>query len=404
VEEVLEKMSILFVHRYYFPDSPPYASILKDMRGMQAFQGGHVDILASQPSYKSEDKSKVIAWKVKDDLGIVRRLPVFKSNNQKINKAFNFFWFPFLSFWVVLFGKEYKVVTVSTAPPILLAFSVALACKIRGMKLVYHCMDIHPEIGRISGEFKREWVFNFLIKLDQFTCRVASRIIVLSGDMKQSLMQRGGALQNKIEIINNYNLGDNQLDKQNFFNQNDGKFRIVFAGNIGRFQNLDVLVTALCQANKKANVQLIFVGEGAALNQLKNMVKELKLEEFVQFIPHQPLEIAKKIIKDSQIAIVSLQEEIIHYAYPSKTMTYLSLGIPILALVEGESELAETIINHNLGFVCSPKDMKNLSDVISNLDKKIQSIEKSNIQKYFNRTFSKSEFQLKFLHLIEAIL
>ena len=398
-------MSVLLIHRYYYPDSPPYASILKNMREMLASQGGCVDILASQPSYKSIDKSKVVAWKIKDDLGIVHRLPVLKSNNQKINKVFNFFWFPFLSFWVVLFGKKYKVVTVSTAPPVLLAFSVALACKIRRMKLVYHCMDVHPEIGQIAGEFNKEWVFNFLIKLDQFTCRAASRIIVLSGDMKQSLLQRDDTLQNKIEIINNYNLGSNQLlVKQNFFNQNDGKFRIVFAGNIGRFQNLDILVTALSRANSKANMQLVFVGEGTALDQLKNLVQELKLEGFVQFIPHQPICIAKKIIKDSQIAVVSIQEKIIHYAYPSKTMTYLSLGTPILALVEKESELAETIINHNLGFVCSPKDIESLSNVISNLSNEIQSIDKSNIQKYFKGAFSKDKFQSKLLNTIESIL
>jgi len=305
----------------------------------------------------------------------------------------------------VLFGKKYKVVTVSTAPPVLLAFSVALACKIRRMKLVYHCMDVHPEIGQIAGEFNKEWVFNFLIKLDQFTCRAASRIIVLSGDMKQSLLQRDDTLQNKIEIINNYNLGSNQLlVKQNFFNQNDGKFRIVFAGNIGRFQNLDILVTALSRANSKANMQLVFVGEGTALDQLKNLVQELKLEGFVQFIPHQPICIAKKIIKDSQIAVVSIQEKIIHYAYPSKTMTYLSLGTPILALVEKESELAETIINHNLGFVCSPKDIESLSNVISNLSNEIQSIDKSNIQKYFKGAFSKDKFQSKLLNTIESIL
>ena len=404
MEEVLGEMSALLIHRYYSPDSPPYASILKDMRGMLAPHGGCVDILASQPSYKSIDKSKVVAWKIKDDLGIVYRLPVLKSNNQKINKVFNFFWFPFLSFWVVLFGRKYKVVTVSTAPPVLLAFSVALACKIRRMKLVYHCMDVHPEIGQIAGEFNKEWVFNFLIKLDQFTCRVASSIIVLSGDMKQSLLQRDDTLQNKIEIINNYNLGGDQLVKQNFFDQNDGKFRIVFAGNIGRFQNLDILVTALSRANNKANMQLVFVGEGVALDQLKNLVQELKLERFVQFIPHQPIGIAKKIIKDSQIAVVSIQEKIIHYAYPSKTMTYLSLGIPILALVERESELAKTIINHNLGFVCSPKDIESLSNVISNLNNEMQSIDKSNIQKYFRDTFSKDEFQSKLLNTIGSIL
>lgn len=397
-------MSVLLIHRYYYPDSPPYASILKDMRGMLALHSRCVDIIASQPSYKSIDKSNFAAWKIKDDLGSVHRLPVYRSSNTKINKMFNFFWFPFLSFWTVLLGKKYNVVIVSTAPPVLLAFSVALACKIRRMKLVYHCMDIHPEIGQISGEFKISWVFGILKKLDLFTCRVAISIIVLSNDMKKSLMQRDEALQNKIEIINNYNLGDSQLGRQNFFDQNDGKFRIVFAGNIGRFQNLDILVTALSRVNNKGNIQLNFVGEGAALDQLKNLVQNLKLESFVQFIPHQPVSIAKKIIKDSQIAVVSVQENIINYAYPSKTMTYLSLGIPILAIVEKESELAKTIINHNLGFVCPPKDIDNLSNVISNLNNVVQSFEKSNIKKYFRSAFSKDEFQSKLSNIMETIL
>ena len=91
MEEVLGQMRVLLVHRYYFPDSPPYASILKDMRGILALQSECVDILASQPSYKSIDKSKVVAWKIKDDLGIVHRLPVLKSNNQKLTKCLIFF-------------------------------------------------------------------------------------------------------------------------------------------------------------------------------------------------------------------------------------------------------------------------------------------------------------------------
>lgn len=392
------------IHRFYSPDSPPYASILEDMRGMLAHCGEHVDILTSQPSYKSVDNVKALEWKTKDETGVVYRLPVFKLNNQKINKVLNFFWFPFIVFWFVLFGKKYKAVTVSTAPPVLLAFSVALACKIRGMKLVYHCMDIHPEIGRISGEFKKKWVFSFFKKLDQFTCRVASRIIVLSQDMKQSLLQRDGSLQDKIEIINNYNLGDEQLREQAFFDPSDGKFRVVFAGNIGRFQNLDFLVKALAQADKAHSIQLVFVGEGAALNQLKSLVQELKLEEFVQFIPHQPKEVAKKIIKDSQVAVVSLQEEVIRYAYPSKTMTYLSLGIPVLALVEEDSELAETLIKHRLGWVCSPRNLSKLSELFSSLSETSHKFDEKTIQSFFDENLSKEQFAPRFLSLMKGII
>lgn len=397
-------MSVLLIHRFYSPDSPPYASILKDMRGMLATQVECVDILTSQPSYKSVDKSRALERKTKDDLGVIYRLPVFKFNNQKISKALNFFWFPFIVFLFVLFGKRYKAVTVSTAPPVILAFSVALVCKIRRMKLVYHCMDIHPEIGRISGEFKKRWVFNFLKKLDVFTCRVASRIIVLSTDMKQSLLQRDESLQDKIDIINNYNLGGGQLGKHAFFDPNDGKFRIAFAGNIGRFQNLDFLVKALAHADQVSNIQLVFVGEGVALKQLKSLVRELNLGEQVQFIPHQTVDVAKKIIKDSQIAVVSLQEKVIRYAYPSKTMTYLSLGVPVLALVEEDSELAKTLMKHQLGWVCSPKNLSKMSDLFLEVGQSNCLFDEGAIQKFFESKFSKQNFKSNFLGLMKDII
>lgn len=397
-------MSVLLIHRFYFPDSPPYASILEDMRGMLASFEENVDILSSKPSYKSVDVSKSLPLKNKDNLGVIYRLPVFKFNNQKINKSLNFFWFPYIVFWFLLFGKKYKVVTVSTAPPVLLAFSVALACKLRGMKLVYHCMDIHPEIGKISGEFKKKWVFYFLKKMDMFTCRVASRVIVLSCDMRHSLLQRDEGLADKVEIINNYNLGGAQLGEQSFFDPSDGKFRIVFAGNIGRFQNLDVLIKALALSNGADSIQLVFVGEGAALNQLKSLALDFNLEESIQFIPHQPVEVAKKIISDSQIAVVSLQEEVIRYAYPSKTMTYLSLGVPMLALVEEDSELAELLTGQKLGLVCSPKDITKMSVLFSQLNEAVNKLDKNVIQSFFDKNMSKAQFESRFISLMKGIM
>lgn len=397
-------MNVLLIHRFYSPDSPPYAAILEDMREMLSSQFECVDILASQPSYKSVDMSKTYDCKVKDGLGVVYRLPVFKFNNQKVNKALNFFWFPFIAFWFVLFGKKYKAVMVSTSPPVLLAFSVALACKIREMKLVYHCMDIHPEIGKISGEFKTKWLFNFLKRLDQFTCRVASRIIVLSKDMLQSFLQRDLSLQEKIKIINNYNLGGEKLGEQAFFDPNDGRFRVVFAGNIGRFQNLEFLVEALARADKDCNVQLVFVGEGAALKQLKILVRELNLAGQVQFIPHQTVDVAKKIIKDSQVAVVSLQDKVIRYAYPSKTMTYLSLGIPVLALVEEDSELADMLTKHQLGWVCSPENLSKMSDLFLEISQSPHKFDEKTLQSYFYNNLSKESFESKFLALMNAVI
>jgi glycosyltransferase involved in cell wall biosynthesis len=397
-------MDVLLIHRFYHPDSPPYASILEGIRDMLVTEGKVVDVLSSQPSYKSVDQLNKLALKTEDQFGCIYRLPVFRFSKKKIVKGLNFFWFPFIVFWFVLFGKKYKAVTVSTAPPVLLAFSVALACKIRGITLIYHCMDLHPEIGQISGEFKALFIFNLLRKMDEFTCNVAKKIIVLSEDMRQNLLKRERSLDGKIEIINNYNLGGKVLGEHSFFDPNDGKVRVVFAGNLGRFQNLDSLLTALGKSTVQKNLELVFVGEGAALNKLQDLTKKLHLEKLVRFIPHQSVEVAKRIIQDASMAVVSLQNEIIGYAYPSKTMTYLSLGTPILTLVESHSELAEMVTKNKLGIVVEPNDLDALSNCFIELDQGAHTFNKSHIQRFFQNNLSKEQFEAKFMRLMNSVI
>ena len=46
--------SALAVHRYYWPDTPPYASMLRTIAAEWTGAGHPVDVLTSQPSYKPE--------------------------------------------------------------------------------------------------------------------------------------------------------------------------------------------------------------------------------------------------------------------------------------------------------------------------------------------------------------
>ena len=57
------------------------------------------------------------------------------------------------------------------------------------------------------------------------------------------------------------------------------------------------------------------------------------------------------MIASADLALVSLKPGIYRAAYPSKTLTYLGLGVPILAMIEPESELAQTLHIRRLGRV-----------------------------------------------------
>lgn len=67
------------------------------------------------------------------------------------------------------------------------------------------------------------------------------------------------------------------------------------------------------------------------------------------------------MIKKSDIGLVSLSPNIYKYGYPSKIMTYLELGKPIVALIEKESEIVKLMQKEDYGFSVSDLNPKNIS-------------------------------------------
>src|SRR5699024_6155739 len=100
------------------------------------------------------------------------------------------------------------VVMCSTSPPVMLAAAVSLAARLKGARFIYHCMDIHPEIGALSGEFRNPLVFRILQAVDRATCRRSAAVVVLSGDMRNALLERDSRLADRIVVLNNFDLPD----------------------------------------------------------------------------------------------------------------------------------------------------------------------------------------------------
>lgn len=397
-------LKALLMHRFFYPDSPPYASILGDMTEIFQRCGYHVDVLSSQPSYKSHDIRKKEKYEsIVSDQYKVYRLPVFRSKFNQLNKLLNFFWFPVAVFFWLVVGKKYDVVTVSTAPPVVLAFVVAIVCKIKGLKLIYHCMDIHPEIGRISGEFKNKYIFKLFQWMDDFTCRTAYKIVVLSSEMRASLLKRSGIFANKITVINNYELSSNDFENliPASLLKKQGVSRVIFAGNIGRYQNLDSFVYALLEHGIPEKFELVFVGEGAALSGLKKIAQPLG--DTVKFIPHQPVSITKKLIEDANMAIVSLAANVINYAYPSKTMTYLAQGIPLLISVEKDSGLSEFVIRNKIGFSVEPANTLEIYNSYIKIIKEPDSFDRNFIKEIYKDKFSVEVFNRKWIEVLNSL-
>jgi glycosyltransferase involved in cell wall biosynthesis len=346
---------VLAIHRYYWPDTPPYASILRAIAERWAAAGHRVDILTSQPSYKPE----VIAHapKVEQVHGVtVRRLPMKPDRSSRWRRVFNVGWFPVAVASRVLVGRRYDVVMCSTVPPVLLGWAVSLAARLRRARFVYHCMDLHPEIGRLSGEFSSGPVYKLLSRMELSACRRAAAIVVLSEDMERAVLDRDPALADRIVVLTNFELpdyeGEGDPDLASPVPARPDRLRVVFTGNLGRFQGLDTIVQAVLGAGPElADVELVLMGEGAARPELERLLAEAGPAGAgrVTLVPHGSPRAVRALLRTAHMGLVSLSPEVIRFAYPSKTATYLGAGLPLLVAVEPDSFLARTVLEHRVG-------------------------------------------------------
>lgn len=361
------KLRVLTIHRYFWPDTPPYASILRRIAARWSQDGHDVEVLSTQPSYKVDAGIPKQATNEVVDGFKVHRMSLLPETAGLLFRALNAVLFALRSFIYLLSHRQYDVVMISTAPPIIGGALVGLAAKLIGARFIYHCMDVHPEIGKISGEFRNPVLYSMLRKVDAWTCRGAARVVVLSEDMESAIKSRPHAGDVKVSIINNFGLPvfeETAADLPAEFRKADGVFRIIFAGNLGRFQGLETFIDAMKLIEEHRDIEFVFLGSGKAMGALQDAATRM---DNVNFFRHQPVSIAQRIIADADLCVVSLIPGVVHYAYPSKTMAYLQQGRPILVSVEPESALAKMVEAEAVGVVVEPGSASGIAKAIVEL-------------------------------------
>lgn len=353
-------MRILLVHRYFWPDSPPYASMLRVMARHFAARGHEVTVLTTQPSYTAATaRMKMPRRETREGYRVLRRPMLPESKRNWLARLLNVALFQWHVFWhVLLRRRRYELVTATTMPPVVVAAAAGLATRLRGGHFLYHCMDLYPEIARLSGRLPmgRGPIPAALGWLDRRNCRRAARVVVLSDDMRDTLRARGLDTAH-VRVINNFALepdeGARLMQPPPEALKPDGEVRILFAGNVGRFQGLETAVDALHELRDRPEIQLHVVGDGVARAALERRAGAL-LGHTIHFQGFRPLPEAIAFMDDADLGLVSLQPGVIRSAFPSKTMTYLAAGLPLLVMVEEDSALARLVREEGVG-ACSPQ-------------------------------------------------
>lgn len=247
-------------------------------------------------------------------------------------------------------ARSCDIMFIASTPPIQGAMA-ALVKKVRHIPLVYNLQDIFPDSLVGTGLAKKDgllWKIGRVI--ENFTYRNADKIIVISQDFKRNIMAKG-VPEEKIEVI--YNWVDEQavvpIDKDknpifDEFNLDRNKFYIVYAGNLGNAQNVEIIIEAANQLQNYNEIQFVIFGTGGMEHEYKEKVKLLQLNN-ISFFPLQPYEKVSQVYSIGDACIVSCKKGLGGSAMPSKTWSIMSAGRAVIANFD-EGEL-KTILDEN---------------------------------------------------------
>ena len=166
------------------------------------------------------------------------------------------------------------------------------------------------------------------------------------------------------------------------------KFKIIFTGNIGKAQGLDILPKA-AELLKDENIEFVIVGDGRYREEFEREIRERCVNDMFILIERQPAERIPSLLAACDAAFLSfMNTPLFEKTIPAKLQSYMACGMPIIASASGETE---RIIQEAKCGYCSPiGDEKALAQVIIRIqtDAELSKMSENSI-KYCDNYFNK---------------
>ena len=129
-----------------------------------------------------------------------------------------------------------------------------------------------------------------------------------------------------------------------------GRKVFVYAGNMGVAQNMDIVLDAAERLQDRNDLGFLLVGRGSERDRLKRDAETRKLNNTLFFDEIDPDEIPD-LYRQCHAGIVSLDPRHKSHNIPGKFLTYMQCGLPVLASVNRDNDLAALIRDNAVGEV-----------------------------------------------------
>lgn len=365
-------MRVLLVSQYFWPEDFRINDVVAGLlaRGIQ------VDVLTGKPNYpEGKIASGYRIWGCQHESWMgaeVFRVPLYpRGRGGALRLAANYLSFAFfgsvLGPWLLRW-RSYDVIFVYGPSPILLAIPAVVMSWIKRRPVILWVQDLWPESLEATGYVKSRWILQAVGSMVRWIYRQTDLLLVQS----EAFIAPVAAMAPGKQVIYYPNSVDSMFARPAdpkvelpTVPQLEAGFSVLFAGNVGAAQDVDVIVDAAELLAEHADIQFVVLGEGSRSDWMREELRARGLGN-VHLAGRFPVNTMPGLMQKADVLLVTLADKpIFAQTVPNKVQAYLASGRPIIACLNGEG--ARLVQDAGAGKSVAAGDAVSLAEAILNL-------------------------------------
>lgn len=259
-------------------------------------------------------------------------------------------------------GINFDLVIYST-PPITFVNAVKYVKKRYGAKTYLLLKDIFPQNAVDLGMMKKSGVKGLLYKYfrnkekklyavsDKIGCMSQANADYVLKNNPEISAEKVEICPNSIEVTNEKLTPEQKAETRQRFNIPTDKTVFIYGGNLGKPQDIPFIIECL-----KANAEFddrffVICGTGTEYPKLKNYIDTEKPAN-VLLINGLPKNEYESFVGCCDIGLIFLDHRFTIPNFPSRLLSYMQKGMPVLACTDLNTDIGIVITNGNFGWWC----------------------------------------------------
>jgi glycosyltransferase involved in cell wall biosynthesis len=263
-------------------------------------------------------------------------------------------------------GRKFDAIFAYEPSPITVGIPAAFLRGLKNAPMALWVLDLWPETLRALGVVRAPSMLAAVGRLVSAIYDRCDLILAQSRSFVPQIEARCTRPTRRVEYFPSW--AESIFDSDGESNaselpQKDGKFDVMFAGNIGDAQDFPAILAAAARLKGHPRIRWLIVGDGRAADWVSQEIARRGLQGEILMLGRHPIARMPAFYRRADALLVTLKDEpIFAMTIPGKLQTYLIAGVPILGMLNGEG--ARAIEAAGAGLACAAGDDEALSQAV----------------------------------------